>query len=490
MSARVEMEQISQAQVLEFARLSGDQNPLHVDPIVARRTSFGRPVVHGVVLVLRALEISLSGQAHRIDRLRVRFLAPICVGDRFTIVQEEAVQEEAVQDRVLKIVAADGLAAARIELQVSPTTTRLCEFQSPLALEPEDPGVDGLLGLAGSLPLRLNETAVRAMFPALELPMSQIAALATSSVLVGMRCPGLHSLYVGLDLEFLEESQSALAWSVEHVDARFGRVRLAVSGAGCVGSLEAAVRPRPVVQLDMRAACGLVRAGEFAGHDVIIVGGTRGLGELAAKLLAAGGARVLVTGASGSEDGNRVVSEIVGADCSASSASLRLPGEVDEFVAGLPVAFNATVLCNFATPAIGGSRTGRFDAERFAAFLGGYVTGVAALVEALVKSGRTPAAVLNPSSAFVDAPPRQMGEYVCAKAAAEALGRHLVSVHPDMTVMSPRWPAMATDQTVSTVPRRLADAESIVLRTLRGLVAAPAGFSTTGYELEPGESAK
>ncbi|HNC74922.1 MAG TPA: MaoC/PaaZ C-terminal domain-containing protein, partial [Elusimicrobiota bacterium] len=36
-----------------FARLSGDANPLHVDPAAARRLLFGRAVVHGVHGVLR-----------------------------------------------------------------------------------------------------------------------------------------------------------------------------------------------------------------------------------------------------------------------------------------------------------------------------------------------------------------------------------------------------------------------------------------------------
>jgi acyl dehydratase len=33
-----------------FAQLSGDDNPIHVDPQFARQTSFERPVAHGMML--------------------------------------------------------------------------------------------------------------------------------------------------------------------------------------------------------------------------------------------------------------------------------------------------------------------------------------------------------------------------------------------------------------------------------------------------------
>ena len=40
-----------------FAKLSGDYNPVHLDPLKARRTRFGYPVVHGIHLMLWELII-------------------------------------------------------------------------------------------------------------------------------------------------------------------------------------------------------------------------------------------------------------------------------------------------------------------------------------------------------------------------------------------------------------------------------------------------
>ena len=44
-----------------FAQLSGDDNPIHTDPVFSARTRFGRTVAHGLLLcsVLRMLEQSV-----------------------------------------------------------------------------------------------------------------------------------------------------------------------------------------------------------------------------------------------------------------------------------------------------------------------------------------------------------------------------------------------------------------------------------------------
>lgn len=40
----------TQAEFDAFARLSGDDNPIHVDPAFAARTRFGRTVAHGMLI--------------------------------------------------------------------------------------------------------------------------------------------------------------------------------------------------------------------------------------------------------------------------------------------------------------------------------------------------------------------------------------------------------------------------------------------------------
>lgn len=71
-------------------RLSGDLNPLHIDPDAARRAGFDRPILHGLCsygIAARALStVLLDGECERLARLDVRFSAPVFPGD--TLVTE------------------------------------------------------------------------------------------------------------------------------------------------------------------------------------------------------------------------------------------------------------------------------------------------------------------------------------------------------------------------------------------------------------------
>ncbi|MFM2043014.1 MAG: hypothetical protein RLY86_1590 [Pseudomonadota bacterium] len=73
---------LTQAEFDRFARLSGDDNPIHVDPVFSAGTRFGRTVAHGVFLtsILRGLaERLLPGAAQVAQDLR--FPAPTYAGE-------------------------------------------------------------------------------------------------------------------------------------------------------------------------------------------------------------------------------------------------------------------------------------------------------------------------------------------------------------------------------------------------------------------------
>lgn len=70
----------------EFARISGDNNPIHVDAAYAATTSFERPVAHGMFLFsLVRGQLRQHWPTARLLEQRVQFLAPTPVGSLVTI---------------------------------------------------------------------------------------------------------------------------------------------------------------------------------------------------------------------------------------------------------------------------------------------------------------------------------------------------------------------------------------------------------------------
>jgi len=66
-------------------RMSGDLNPLHIDPEVARAAGFERPILHGLAtygIAGRALIAGLmDNDPARLKRLDVRFSSPVYPGE-------------------------------------------------------------------------------------------------------------------------------------------------------------------------------------------------------------------------------------------------------------------------------------------------------------------------------------------------------------------------------------------------------------------------
>ena len=88
-------------------RLSGDLNPLHIDPAVAAGAGFPRPILHGLCtygVVGRALLHSLAGgNPGRLKRMDARFSAPVFPGETIeTSIWHEAGGRAAFRARVVE----------------------------------------------------------------------------------------------------------------------------------------------------------------------------------------------------------------------------------------------------------------------------------------------------------------------------------------------------------------------------------------------------
>jgi len=82
---------VTEENVRTLAELTGDTNPLHLDEEYARKTRFGRCIVHGVFsggLISAVLGTRLPGPGAIYLSQQIEFLAPVYIGDTVTATVE------------------------------------------------------------------------------------------------------------------------------------------------------------------------------------------------------------------------------------------------------------------------------------------------------------------------------------------------------------------------------------------------------------------
>lgn len=102
-------------------RLSGDFNPLHIDPAFAARGGFDRPILHGLCSYAVAARAIVSSQCGddptRLSRFDVRFVSPVFPGETLSVdIWREGPDQAAFIARVAErdaIVLGNGLATWR-----------------------------------------------------------------------------------------------------------------------------------------------------------------------------------------------------------------------------------------------------------------------------------------------------------------------------------------------------------------------------------------
>lgn len=79
--------EMTERMVEQFAEVSGDFNPIHMDEEYAKKTRFGRRIAHGMIagaLISRALAMELgTGGIYRSQSLK--FVNPIFIGDKVLV---------------------------------------------------------------------------------------------------------------------------------------------------------------------------------------------------------------------------------------------------------------------------------------------------------------------------------------------------------------------------------------------------------------------
>ncbi len=452
---------------LSFAELSGDFNPVHIDPLYARRTLFGKQIVHGINLLLKALDYAVetctAGKSFNI--INAQFLKPVKINENVVFscnLAQDTIQVEILQASTKAASFNILLADFQVDLDIP--------NKSDESIECKAIDSDTAEYANGILRLYLNKHAAELLFPNLYriAPLVQIAEILAATRLVGMNCPGKNSIFNGLDVHFngSPSDSGELRWNVSTCSRRFSRLNIEIAGPTLRGRIDTFLRPEPLKQPDLKKLCKMVKPFEFAGQKALVIGGSRGLGEVTAKLLAAGGADVKITYFMGEMEANEIVKEISdwGQAAECFKFDVLTPGACSTVLHNFR---NTTTLYYFATPFIFDAVKGDFSAKLFQRFCNYYVSGFFNTVKILMENCQNLQYIFYPSSIAVEEYPSNMCEYAAAKSSGEFICNFLAKKFTNLIVYKPRISRMATDQTASLLPVNNQDPGPVILEHLR-----------------------
>ena len=431
-----------------FAFLSGDFNPIHISELEARRTIFGECIVHGINSLLWGLESFFNHYSYKIIFLEVTFLKPIFLKQEVLCLFDEETK------RLELYTGADKCVDIKLNYNNSENVPiedhnlkKVDSNKAPNKLNQSDIKISQRINISFSG----NPQYAKKLYPYLTkiLGAGIICQLASLSEIIGMRIPGMNSLYKSASIDFIKFNSTPY-FKVINSDERINLISVECHQPSLEAIIQAYFRPQPAQTNSCSEIYSKYKDLNFKHVRAIIIGGSRGLGATVAKLIAVGGGSSLITYKTGKEDAEEVKYDIN--NWSKECETKKLDILLDD-ISGLDLSsFNQ--IYYFASPKIRENRSNIFDHSLYMNYCKYYVNGLSKLAELALKFKIN--SFFYPSSIFIDEKLLFFKEYIKAKIEGENVCKRIEKTST-IQFLYPRLPAMDTDQNLSILPRKLQD---------------------------------
>jgi len=435
-----------------FSKISGDYNPIHVDPNFSRRSIFGSVVVHGINLVLFALNewAKKVENKYYIESFKCYFRKHVNVDEEISL---DIIY---ISDKEIKLELNNkySFVVTRIIFKIKKSQEveldRNVKVENPKNKLPIDLSIKEIEEAKGSLELFYNESEIGSIYPNINrvLDKNFLAVLLCSTRLVGTYCPGLNSIYSEIVISKRSHSNKDIPkfnYKTKSVDKRFALVALNFDTQNYIGTIKAFVRPKPKEQMSYLEHKNLVEDDEFINQKILIIGASRGLGEVSAKILAAGGSQVFLTYSSGEIEAKNIVNDINKNNGIAECFKLNIFDNKN--IRKTFDKIKPSHILYFPTPFIKTGTKDNFSEDLYKTFYKYYVEAFQNFIMDIQTTRNVK--IFYPSTIYIDKPPENLSEYVKAKIQGEEACNQIEKENHLIKIYKPRLEKMSTDQTTS-----------------------------------------
>ena len=456
---------INDQRQLNFAKLSNDFNPIHVDSLYAWRSMFGKQLVHGLHQVLICLEDLAKNNNDKIfiSKISAKFEYPAGVNEIISI--DNIKFSETYSEYVIKNERGLTLTILKVNYKkksFNDVNFKLIDY-SMSPLEPTNFSKENLVE-----PLYYDKTFLKELFTDLSCYVSPVnlAVLLASTRIVGMKYPGLNSIYNDFTFEFNENAKlsNSIHYSVSDKHITLNMLNIKFDDTFVSGQIKAFIRPVAPKYKTLKELNGLLPVNSFKNQRALIIGGTRGIGLQCLRLLATAGASTLFTYFKNSHEANKIVEEFAKESIDTNYLQVDVSNLSKESLETIK-AFNPTSIYYFATPKILNNNS-NLDENLLQKFISYYVIGLDKILVSL-KSEIKPL-LFVPSTVYLDEKPTNLSEYIIAKSASEMFLKLLEK--KGYKIYNPRFPKVSTEQTMSLFKQKTVEPEEVLLKELQSMI--------------------
>ncbi|QWE27004.1 SDR family NAD(P)-dependent oxidoreductase [Polynucleobacter sp. AP-Ainpum-60-G11] len=434
-----------------FAKISGDANPIHLEELEAVKFGSKREVVHGANLFLTGLNwlISLNLNINTYNCI-------ICDFKNTVAVDEEVIYR--IENQFEK----------SLNLNVYTDATLCCTMKFSKTNENKPSSSGELLNsnieenknrenkspnnnsrtiiLNGNI-WDANEEILRNQYTFIfdKYGKKFIKTILSMTYVVGMIVPGKRSLFLSFQLKLFNKDKSTFTYRISKIESRIKLYEIEFEAGHAVGTIRALRRRKSIKQPNIENVIKLTSGEEFKCANSLIIGGSRGIGELVAKIIAVKGGKTYITYYRDEAGANRVMNEINNIFPFSSQVKKLNVLDNDYGIVG-DILKNIKHIYYFATPVINNKPNKVFDQKLFKNFIDHYFSSLFSLCLTCEKLNMGKIKIFYPSTIFLSEKNNHHYEYAAAKFVGEKTCELINKHFTNVSAHAVRIPILITDQ--------------------------------------------
>jgi len=434
----------------KFSSFSGDFNPIHLDKNESTKTHAGQPIVHGVHIALWVLDI-FNIELRTGITIAANFKSQVNLNEQILATYDHDRKKILItsidQNKIFCILK---IKKNKSSKPIKPNNNKVALLTNNII--PDDPKFETILvneknyDLYGGQELNLGKN----LFPFLaqDIGLNALYEIACLSSIVGMKVPGKHSLFIDLNISFLNLDNNKSYFIVKSKHEILKLISLNYFGVNLNADIKTIYRPQPTLiksfdnlKLEYKYDDSLKE------KKVLVIGGSRGIGAYVTKLCAMMGAKVFFTYNSNKSDAQSIKKEALYHEYQVNFGKLNITKFDDIY--NFDEAFDQVYY--FATPKITLNESDIINKTLMDKYTLFYVKSFKEVLEHFISKNKY-SKFLYPSTSYIDENRNDFKEYILTKLEGEKICRNYNKVFSN-SILFPRIPPLNTDQNLSILPK-------------------------------------